>query len=79
MCTLLYAAQLAGAAKYTDCVSAERYCRCTLQQLVYWLSSLKMDPAPRVQIADKIDFISHSTNTLGKGMNLIIHPLALDK
>ena len=30
----------------------------------------------RVQILDKTDCISHSTNTLGKGMNPIILPIA---
>ncbi len=34
-----------------------------------------MDTATRVQILDKIDCISHSTNTLGKGMNPIILPI----
>ena len=33
-----------------------------------------MDTLTRVQILDEIDCISHSTNTLGKGMNLIILP-----
>ena len=34
-----------------------------------------MDMATRVQILDKTDCISHSTNTLGKGMNsIILHP-----
>ena len=31
----------------------------------------------RVQILDEADCISHSTNTLGKGMNLIILPPAM--
>ena len=34
-----------------------------------------MDTATRVQILDKTDYISHSTNTLGKGMNPIILPM----
>ena len=38
-----------------------------------------MDTATRVQILDKIDFISHSTNTHGKGMNPIILPPAMGK
>ena len=33
----------------------------------------------RVQILDETDCISHSTNTLGKGMNPIILPPAMDK
>ena len=32
----------------------------------------EMDTATRVQILDETDCISHSTNTLGKGMNPII-------
>ena len=32
-----------------------------------------------VQILDETDCISHSTNTLGKGMNPIILPLAMGK
>ena len=40
--------------------------------LVKWLSSAEMDTATRVQILDEADSISHSTNTLGKGMNPII-------
>ena len=38
-----------------------------------------MDTATRVQILDETDCISHSTNTLGKGMNQIILPQAMDK
>ena len=33
----------------------------------------------RVQILDEIDYISHSTNTLGNGMNPIILPPAMGK
>ena len=33
----------------------------------------------RVQILDKTDCFSHSTNTLGKGMNPIILPPAMGK
>ena len=36
-----------------------------------------MDTATRVQIQDKTDYISHSTNTLGKGMDPIILPPAM--
>ena len=32
-----------------------------------------------VQFLDETDCISHSTNTLGKGMNPIILPPAMDK
>ena len=42
--------------------------------VVQWLSSLDMDTATRVQILDLTDCISHSTNTLGKGMNLKYSP-----
>ena len=38
-----------------------------------------MDTAIRVQILDETDSISHSTNTLGKGMNPIILPPAMGK
>ena len=44
-----------------------------------WLSSQDMDTALRVQILDETDYISHSTNTLGKGMNLIILLPAMGK
>ncbi len=35
--------------------------------------------ATRVQILDETDCISHSTNTLGKGMNPIILPPPMGK
>ena len=38
-----------------------------------------MDTVKRVQILDEADCISHGTNTLGKGMNLIILPPAMGK
>ena len=38
-----------------------------------------MDTAKRVQNLDEFDCISHSTNTLGKGMNPIILPPAKAK
>ena len=38
-----------------------------------------MDTATRVQTLDETDCISHSTNTLGKGMNPIIPPPAMGK
>ena len=38
-----------------------------------------MDTPTRVQILDETDCISHSTNTLGKGMNPIILPPAMGK
>ena len=47
--------------------------------VVLWLSSLEMDTATRVQILDLTDCISHSTNTLGEGMNPIILPPAMGK
>ena len=40
---------------------------------------IEMDTATRVQILDETDCISHSTNTLGKGMNPIILPPAMGK
>ena len=43
------------------------------------ISSYEMNTATRVQILDETDCISHSTNTLGKGMNLIILPPAMGK
>ena len=36
-----------------------------------------MDTAAQVQIHDEVDCISHTTNTLGKGMNPIILPPAM--
>ena len=47
--------------------------------VVEWLSSYEMDTETRVQILDDSDCISHSTNTLGKGMNPIILPPAVGK
>ena len=38
-----------------------------------------MDMTTWVQILDETDCISHSANTLGKGMNPIILPPAMDK
>ena len=38
-----------------------------------------MDTATRVEILDETDCISHSTNTLGKGMDPIILPPAMGK
>ena len=38
-----------------------------------------MDTATQVQILDVTDCISHSTNTLEKGRNLIILPPAMGK
>ena len=39
----------------------------------------EMDTATRIQILDETDCISHSTNTLRKGMNPIIPPPAMGK
>ena len=47
--------------------------------VVSWLSSQDGDTATRVQILDLTDCISHSTNTLRKGMNPIILPPAMGK
>ena len=38
-----------------------------------------MDTVTRVQILDQANCISHSTNTLGKGVNPIILPPAMGK
>ena len=38
-----------------------------------------MDAVTRVQILDEANSISHSTNTIGKGMNPIILPPDMDK
>ena len=38
-----------------------------------------MDMTTQVQILDKADCISNSTNTVGKGMNPIILPPAMGK
>ena len=40
---------------------------------------IEMNTATQVQILDETDCISHSTNTLGKGMNPIILPPAMGK
>ena len=40
---------------------------------------VEMNTATRVQILDETDCISHSTNTLGKGMNPISLPPAMGK
>ena len=44
-----------------------------------WLASQEMETATRVQILDKTDCISRSTNTLGKGINPIILTPAMGK
>ena len=38
-----------------------------------------MDTATRVQILDETEYISHSTNSLRKGMNPIILPPSMGK
>ena len=43
------------------------------------VSSYEMDTVTWVQILDETDCISHSTNTLGKGMNPIILPPVMGK
>ena len=40
---------------------------------------MEMDTETRVRILDETGCISHSTYTLGKGMNPIILPPAIDK
>ena len=44
-----------------------------------WCNGYHRREWTRVQILDETDCISHSTNTLGKGMNLIILPPAMGK
>ena len=43
------------------------------------LQLLEMDTLTRVPILDEADCISHYTNTLGKGLNPIILPVAMGK
>ena len=50
-----------------------------LMPVVSWLSLQEMDTATRAQNLDETDCISHSTNTLGKGINPIILPPAMGK
>ena len=38
------------------------------------MPSKEIDKATRVQIFDEAGYISHSANTLGKSMNIIILP-----
>ena len=52
---------------------------CNMLLVVSWLLSEEMDTATQVQILGETDCISHSTNTLGKGMNPIILPPAMGK
>ena len=47
--------------------------------VVKLLSLLEMDTATRVQTLDETDCISHSTNTLGKGINPMILAPAMGK
>ena len=54
----------------------------TRNNIQLWLSSDDYNydiNSTRVQILDETDCISHSTNTLGKGMNPIILPPAMGK
>ena len=44
-----------------------------------YITVIIMDTVTRVQILDETDCISHSTNTLGNGMNPIILPPAMGK
>ena len=46
---------------------------------IYIYNSQELNTTIRVQILDETDCISHSTNTLGKGMNPIIPPPAMGK
>ena len=56
-------------------VNNASYCQIFRQNLTYSLNYIKK----RVQTLDETDCISHSTNTLGKGMNPIILPPAVGK
>ena len=47
--------------------------------VILWYNGYRRRKWTRVQILDETDCISHSTNTLGKGMNPIILPPAMDK
>ena len=42
--------------------------------VVQWLLTREMDTVTRFQIPDDADYISQNTDTLGKGMNLLILP-----
>ena len=55
------------------------YSNTDMLPVVQWLSSQEMETTTRVQILDQANCISHSTNTLGKGMNPIIFPPAMGK
>ena len=46
---------------------------------VLMILSLEMDMATQDPILNEVVCISHKTNTLGKGMNPTILPLAMDK
>ena len=46
--------------------------------MVYWLLPFEMDAATQVQILDETKCISHSPNTLGKGMDPIILSIAIN-
>ena len=50
---------------------------CTMNLMLLFV--LEVPAATRVQILDETDCISHSTNTLGKGMNPIILPPVMSK
>ena len=51
----------------------------TLKMKCSWCNGYRRRKWTRVQILDETDCISHSTNTLGKGMNLIILPPVMGK
>ena len=52
---------------------------CSLTRVNFFSSYRVKITMIRVQILDETDCISHSTNTLGKGMNPIIFPPAMGK
>ena len=56
---------------------------CTFEDMetfrVKCLSLLEIDTVTGIQILDKLVGISHSINTLGKGMNPTILPPVMDK
>ena len=62
-------------------LSTKKYNLCEISRLTTLSNCEKRTDSlsQRVQILDLTDCISHSTNTLGKGMNPIILPPAMGK
>ena len=55
------------------------YCVYIYIYIYIWGACGVMVTATQVQILDETDCLSHSTTTLGKGMNTIILPPAMGK